>query len=69
MILLDTAKNSGLVGNGKKQKIKMKCKCVKGIDGFTWGETYDVKFAGRVWWAVNDDGKKVCGASETFEEC
>jgi len=47
----------------------MKCKCVKGIDGFTWGETYDVKFAGRVWWAVNDYGKKVCGASETFEEC
>ena len=50
-------------------KNRMKCKCVKGIDGFTWGETYDVKFAGRVWWAVNDDGKKVCGASETFEEC
>lgn len=24
----------------------MKCKCVKGIDGFTWGETYDVKFNG-----------------------
>ena len=46
----------------------VKCKCVKGIDGFTWGNTYDVEFVGRVWWAVNDNGERVCGASESFEE-
>ena len=46
---------------------KLRCKCVKGLDGFTWGEIYDVEFAGRVWWAVNDDGKRVSGASESFD--
>lgn len=46
---------------------KLRCKCVKGLDGFTWGEVYDVEFAGRVWWAVNDDGKRVSGASESFD--
>lgn len=45
----------------------IKCKCVKGMDGFTWGNVYDVEFAGRVWWAVNDYGKRVCGASESFD--
>lgn len=46
----------------------VKCKCVKGMDGFTHGNTYDVEFAGRVWWTTNDLGKRVCGASESFEE-
>lgn len=46
---------------------KLRCKCVKGLDGFTWGEVYDVEFVGRVWWAVNDDGKRVSGASESFD--
>ena len=47
---------------------KIKCRCVKGMDGFTLGDTYDVEFAGRVWWAVNDRGERVCGASESFEK-
>jgi len=46
---------------------KLRCKCVKGLDGFTWGKVYDVEFVGRVWWAVNDDGKRVSGASESFD--
>lgn len=46
----------------------MKCKCVKGLDGFTWGNIYEVKFCGRVWWAVNDNGEHVRGSSESFEE-
>ena len=52
----------------RKKMKAIKCKCVKGMDGFTWGNVYDVEFAGRVWWAVNDYGKRVCGASESFEE-
>jgi hypothetical protein len=46
---------------------KIRCKCVKGRDGFTLGDTYDVVFAGRVWWAVNDRGERVCGADECFD--
>ena len=51
----------------RKKMKAIKCKCVKGMDGFTWGNVYDVEFAGRVWWAVNDYGKRVCGASESFD--
>ena len=45
----------------------IKCKCVKFMDGFIPGDIYDVEFAGVVWWAVNDDGKRVCGHGEQFE--
>lgn len=45
----------------------MKCKNVKGKDGFTLGKTYDVLFAGRVYWVENDYGKRICDADESFE--
>ena len=47
--------------------VNKKCRCVKGIDGFTWGNIYTVRFSGRVWWAVNDYGVEVCGSNESFE--
>ena len=45
----------------------MKCKNVKGKDGFTVGKIYDVLYAGRVYWVENDYGKRICDSDESFE--
>ena len=45
----------------------MKCKNVKGKDGFTLGKIYDILYAGRVYWVENDYGKRICDSDESFE--
>ena len=45
----------------------MKCKNVKGKDGFTLGKIYDVLYAGRVYWVENDYGERICDSDESFE--
>ena len=45
----------------------MKCKNVKGKDGFTLGKIYDVLYAGRVYWVINDHGERICDSDESFE--
>ena len=51
-----------------RTKLKlMKCKNVKGKDGFTIGKIYNVLFAGRVYWVENDYGERICDSDESFE--
>lgn len=45
----------------------MKCKLVKGKDGFSFNKIYDIKFAGNVYWVTNDYGDVICDADESFE--
>ena len=45
----------------------MKCKLIKGKDGFSFDKTYDVKFSGRVYWVTNDYGERICDPDESFE--
>ena len=45
----------------------MKCRNVKGKDGFTLGKIYDLQFAGRVYWVVNDYDERICDSDESFE--
>lgn len=45
----------------------MKCKLVKGKDGFSFNKIYDIKFAGDVYWVTNDYGEVICDADESFE--
>ena len=45
----------------------MKCKNVKGKDGFTLGKIYNLLFAGRVYWVENDYGERICDSDESFE--
>ena len=45
----------------------MKCKNIKGKDGFTVGKIYNLTFAGRVYWVINDRGERICDADESFE--
>jgi hypothetical protein len=45
----------------------MKCKLVKGKDGFSFNKIYDIKFAGVVYWVTNDYGEVICDADESFE--
>lgn len=45
----------------------MKCKNVKGKDGFTIGKIYNVLYAGRVYWVENDYGERICDSDESFE--
>lgn len=37
----------------------MKCKLVKGRDGFSFNKIYDIKFAGDVYWVTNDYGEVI----------
>ena len=49
-------------------KIKYKCRLIKGTsEDLSYCKTYDVEFAGRVWWTTNDNGEKICGATEIWE--
>lgn len=45
----------------------MKCRNVKGKDGFTLGKIYNLLFAGRVYWVENDYGERICDSDESFE--
>ncbi len=44
----------------------MKCKLVKGKDGFSFNKVYDLTYAGRVYWVINDYGECICDCDESF---
>ena len=47
---------------------KVRCKLTKDAPNgiFYHDSLYEVEFAGRVWWAVDETGETICGANECW---
>lgn len=46
----------------------VKCRLRKYQPDFLWNKAYDVESAGDVWWATDENGKRICGANECWEK-